>query len=128
METFATPGTPIKRGTIVHRARTDISIKESSSDDKPIFSTRLVDDRGLSIAGGFETPGNANIDTSRSCTICRAFIMSVPGSKIRMIDESPAIDSERISSTHETPFSISASIGVVIRASISVAESPSASV
>ena len=128
METFATPVTPIKWGTIVQRARTDISIRESSSEDNPIFKTRLVDDKGLSIAGGFETPGSANIDTSRSCTICRAFIMSVPCSNIRTIDESPGIDSERISSTHETPLSISASIGVVISASISAAESPSASV
>ena len=58
IETFATPGTPIKRGTIVQRARTDIWMSERSVDDSPICMTRLVDDRGCSITGGLDTCGS----------------------------------------------------------------------
>ena len=57
--TFATPGTPVSRGLIVHRARTDSSINESSSDERPIIITRLVEDNGCSISGGCDTFGRA---------------------------------------------------------------------
>src|SRR3989304_8169753 len=98
MDTFATPGTPMRRGTIVHRASTDISIRESFSDVSPIIIQRLVDDIGFSIAGALDTFGKENTETKRSCTICRAAIISVPGSKISTIDDKPGIDSEKISS------------------------------
>jgi hypothetical protein len=54
--------------------------------------------------------------------------MSTSGSKKSTMEERPGIDSERISSTQDTPFSMSASSGTVIMASTSSAERPSASV
>jgi hypothetical protein len=72
MATFATPGTPIRRGRIVQRARTDSSIGESFSDDSPIIMTRLVDDSGWSICGGLDTCGRAWAWMRRSCTTSRA--------------------------------------------------------
>jgi hypothetical protein len=59
MATFATPCTPIKRGTITQRASTDIWIGDLLFDETPIISARFVDDRGSSICGGFETFGRA---------------------------------------------------------------------
>ena len=44
--------------------------------------TRLVDDSGWSIGGGFDTLRQRVRLVRRSCTICRAAEMSVPGSKI----------------------------------------------
>src|SRR5437867_572254 len=44
--TLATPGTPISRGTIVHRASTDIWIGDRDFEDSPTISTRLVADSG----------------------------------------------------------------------------------
>ena len=46
METFATPGTPSRRGLIVQRAITDFSIGETWSDESPNISTRLEDEYG----------------------------------------------------------------------------------
>jgi hypothetical protein len=59
METFATPSSPSRRGTIVHLASTDISIGDMVFDVTPIIRTRLIDDNGWSILGGFETFGSA---------------------------------------------------------------------
>jgi hypothetical protein len=44
MATFATPGTPSRRGWTVQRAITDFSIGETSSDESPNMSTRLDDE------------------------------------------------------------------------------------
>ena len=71
--TFATPGTPIRRGLTVQRAITDCSIPESSSEESPIINTRLDDERGWSIVGGFDTFGKAAAPTwvRRSWTSAR---------------------------------------------------------
>ena len=119
MDTLATPGRPIKRGTIVQRASTDISIRDSSSEVSPISRTRFADETGLIMTGGFDTFGSANTSVRFSCTTCRARMMSVPFSKTSTIEDSPGIDCERISSTHGVPLSMSASRGVVIIASTS---------
>ena len=128
IETLATPLTPVSRGAIVQRASTDISISDSFSDDRPIIITRPADDTGLIITGDLATFGSVWTSVSRSCTICRARMMSVPGSKTSTIDDRPGIDCERISSSHGAPLSMSASSGTVIRASTSAADRPSASV
>ena len=54
IETFATPGTPIRRGFTVQRARTDIWINERSLEVSPTFMQRLADETGCSITGGLE--------------------------------------------------------------------------
>ena len=46
MATFATPGTPIRRGRTVQREITDRSIGESCFEESPIINTRLDDERG----------------------------------------------------------------------------------
>ena len=90
--------------------------------------TRLADESGCSICGDLATDGTFLDIVSRSLTICRARIGSVPGSKMSTIEESPVIDSEWISSTQATPASKSCSSGTVTRFSTSSAERPSASV
>ena len=92
---MATPGTAISRGRILHRASTDISITERSSEDSPAIMTRLVDDTGCNIAGGLETFGRACAWVICSCTTWRAAKRSVPGSKMSSIEDSPGIDFER---------------------------------
>jgi hypothetical protein len=72
MATFATPGTPIRRGFTVQRAITDCSMGDKSGDDRPIMSTRLDDDRGCRSVGGAETFGSACACVSRSWTSWRA--------------------------------------------------------
>ena len=72
MDTFATPGTPIRRGRIVQRAITDFSIGDSSFEESAIIITRLDDDSGCSIVGAFETFGSAWACVSGSCTSWRA--------------------------------------------------------
>ena len=57
--TLATPVIPINRGRIVQRARTDRSMSDRSLEVTPIIITRLAEDSGWSIAGGFETLGRA---------------------------------------------------------------------
>ncbi len=64
------------------------------SDESPTIITRLVDERGCSMVGGSDTLGSAKVCVSRSCTICRARMGSVPGSKTSKIDDRPATDSE----------------------------------
>ncbi len=92
METLATPGTPSRRGTIVQRASTDIWIGDSVFELTPTINTRLVDDSGWRICGGFETFGNACACVMRSATTCRAVNRSVPLSKIRKIRDRPGTD------------------------------------
>jgi hypothetical protein len=123
-----TPGTPISRGRIVQRASTDCSISDSRSDDIPNAMARLDEETGSSITGGFDTLGSACDWVIFSATSWRARYRSVPGSKIITIDESPGIESERISSRNATPLSRSASCGTVISCSTSAADRPSASV
>ena len=128
MATLATPGTPTRWGRIVQRASTDSSIGDSSLDDSPTISTRLVDDSGWSICGGLDTWGSACAWIRRSCTTWRARSGSVPGSKSSSIRDSPGIDSERIVSSQATPLSRSCSSGTVISCSTSAADNPRASV
>jgi hypothetical protein len=99
--TFATPGTPIRRGRIVQRASTDLSIAETSSEERPIISTRLDDDSGWSTVGGSEMFGHAAapICVRRSCTSCRPRYTSVLGSNTSTIEDIPGTDSERMTST-----------------------------
>jgi hypothetical protein len=44
--TLATPGTLMRRGRIVQRARTDWSMSDTLSDDSDTIMRRLVDDSG----------------------------------------------------------------------------------
>ncbi len=118
----------MRRGLIVHRARTDMSISDSLSDDRPTISVRLVDDTGASITGGLETLGMAAGWLSRSWVIWRAFSRLVPRWNCSVIDDRPGIDSERILSSQATPLRRSASSGTVMSCSTSAAERPSASV
>ena len=111
METLATPGMPISRGLIFHRARTDISIPESSLELIRTIRTRLVDDSGCMISGGAETFGSAWAWVMRSATSWRARRRSVPGSNTSSIEDRPGTDLDRISSSHATPLRRSASIG-----------------
>src|SRR5512133_891648 len=105
---------PDRRGAIVQRARVDIWISDRVFEESPTSMTRLLDDRGWSTVGGFDTWGKATAWVMRSATICRARIRSVPGSKIRSIVDSPGDDSDRMVCIHGVPLSKSCSIGVVI--------------
>ena len=125
--TLATPGTPSSLGLMVHRERTDISIRDSFSEDTPIIATRLVADSGWIMTGGFDALGSAYAPVSRSWTICRARIRSVPGRKTMITDESPGIDLERIVWSQGTPATSSSTFSVT-RSSTSFADSPRASV
>ena len=90
MATFATPGTDISLGRIVHSASSVRSICESVFDQTPIFSTRLVDESGGRMTGGRATAGSRGASAaSRSCTSCRARSRSVPRSKISTTDDRP---------------------------------------
>ncbi len=129
MATLATPGTPIRRGRIFHRASTDIWISDRSLEVRPIIMTRLVEEVGWSITGGLETCGMPTAAwVIRSATSWRARWRLVPGSKTRSIEDSPGIDSEWIVFSQATPLSRSCSIGTVIICSTSLADRPSASV
>ena len=58
-----------RRGRIVHLANSVISIWESLSDHMPIFNTRLVEESGERMTGGFATAGRRDASmASRSCT------------------------------------------------------------
>src|ERR1044071_2235881 len=50
--TWATPGTPIKRGAMVQRASTDMSIRDRSLEESPTIMNRLAEDNGWIIVGG----------------------------------------------------------------------------
>ena len=53
--TFETPGTPTRRGAIVHFANTDMSSGDTVCDETEISINRLADASGCSICGGLET-------------------------------------------------------------------------
>jgi hypothetical protein len=125
--TLPTPGTLRIRGLIFQRARTERSMSDSVVDDSPTLSTRFVVDTGCSMAGRFDTFGRATVCSNRSCTICRASMMSVPGSNVIRMDDSPVIVFECTLSSQGSPLNISSS-GTVIRASTSAAARPRASV
>ena len=126
--TLATPGTPANLGTIVHCACTDMSIRDTVFELRPMFMTRAAEATGCNRRGGFETLGKACACTRRSWIICRAWIRSVPGMKNNSIEDTPVIDSDSIDLSQGTPFNRSASIGTVMSDSTSVADRPSASV
>ena len=95
----------------------------------PTISTRLVDDSGWSICGGFETFGSACACVMRSATNCRA--REQVGARARRSGRSgrgPEPTRERMSLRNGMPLSRSCSIGTVISCSTSAADSPSASV
>src|SRR5437879_4021759 len=94
--TFATPGTDNKAGRMFQRASTDISIGDTLREESPTIITRLVADSGCRMMGGCDTFGNAYTRPRRSLMSCRARIISVPGWKISVIDESPGTDVERM--------------------------------
>src|SRR5437660_12299278 len=94
--TFATPGTDNRAGRMFHRASTDIWIGDTDFEESPTIITRLVADRGGRMVGGCATLGNAYTRLRRSLTNCRARMMSVPGWKMRVIDETPGTDVERM--------------------------------
>ena len=94
----------------------------------PIFITRLSDDSGDSMTGGWATAGScAAARDNRSCTICRAVITSVAGSRISTTDDNPRTDFDRIGRRPGMPFS-AASSGTVTSDSTSLVERPGASV
>ena len=128
MATLATPGTAISRGRMLQRASVVISTCVRLSDDTPIFSTRLVDESGESITGGRATPGSVGATrASRSCTACRALLMSIPCGKYSTTDDKPSTDLERIFFTSGVPFRAFSS-GTLTRASTSAVLRPGASV
>src|SRR6266568_2720308 len=100
MATLATPGTDNKAGRIFQRASTDISMGDTFLEESPTIMTRFVADMGWRMAGGCEIFGRAYARLRRSLTNCRARMMSVPGWKMRVIDESPETDVERMDCSH----------------------------
>jgi hypothetical protein len=113
---------------MVHFASSVISICESFFELMPIFMARLVDESGESITGACATAGNRAASTAmRSDTICRARRRSVPDSKIKITEERPRTDLERMVFTQGAPCSAFSS-GTVTRLSTSSVESPGASV
>src|ERR1700756_4127939 len=59
MATFATPGTPISRGLIFHRASTDMSMGDTDEDDSLIMAIRPSAAVGWIMIGGGATFGGA---------------------------------------------------------------------
>ena len=110
-----------------HRARIPISIGETVFDESPTIITRLVVESGWMMTGGLATFGIANDRARRSWTSCRARRTSVPGSKVRRIDDRPGTDVEWMFFSHGVPFRSSSRLSVT-RSSTSGAERPSASV
>jgi hypothetical protein len=105
-----------------------MSISDTSSDDMPIFMTRLVAESGCIMNGGLAHVGRVGVTiATRSWTSWRASSRSDPGSKIITIDDSPVTDVERMMSRPSTPAS-ACSRGTVTRASTSSEVIPSESV
>ena len=96
MDTLATPSTPIRRGAMVQRASTEMSMSDIWLAVRPISMTRFDDDNGLSMVGGAETFGSAWMPINLSCTICRARMTSMFFSNTNSMDDRPEIDCERI--------------------------------
>src|SRR3954447_7905821 len=113
---------------MVQRASTDMLMCETDFDDSPRIITRLDEESGCSMIGGFDTCGIATAWVMRSDTIWRARIRSVPGWNVSTTDDRLGTDSERIDWSHGRPLSRSCSIGTVINCSTSSADSPSDSV
>ena len=128
IDTLATPGTPVSRGTMVHCASTDISISETDLELSPMFMMRLAVATVCSNVGAVDTFGRARAWVIRSLTICRARMRSVPGANNKSIEDTPVIDSDSMDLSQGTPTKRSASSGTVISDSTSAADSPSASV
>src|SRR6266536_2783757 len=95
----------MSRGRIFHRARTDISIRDTCRDDSLIMAILLVDASGSIMIGGLPTLGRACAWVIRSCTICRAAYRLVPDSNVRSIADRPGIDDEEPDGQrhHEAP-------------------------
>src|SRR3972149_888580 len=93
-----------------------------SSEEIPIFKTRLVCERGWIIKGGAAQVGKVTV-AIRSATNCRAKMRSVPGLKIRTICERSATDLERITSKPGRPRR-ACSNGTVTNSSTEAGESP----
>ena len=128
MATFATPGTLISFGRIVHRASTVISRWSRAADEMPIFITRLSDDSGCRMTGGRATAGSRPASAAtRSCTYWRALWMSVPSWNSSTTDDSPSTDLDRRVFNPGVPFRAFSS-GTLIRLSTSSVERPGASV
>ena len=97
-------------------------------EESPIFKVRLVADRGWIMNGTPAVRGSPLITIfMRSCTRCRASMMSSPLSKRSTICDSPPTDSERRVSRPGTPRS-AFSIGIVTSSSTSAAVIPGPSV
>ena len=81
---FATPGTPISLGRIVHCATVDSSSGDSVVEVKPICMTRLVAETIGYICGGSHHVGSVGaVVRSRSWTSCLACSWLVPDRKYR---------------------------------------------
>src|SRR5215831_1671184 len=122
MATFATPGTDSSAGRMFQRASTDISIADTCFEDIPTIMARLVADSGGKMTGGCATLGNAYARLSRSLTNCRARMISVPGWKMRVIEDNPGTDVESMVCSHGVPFNNSSRLRVT-NSSTSGAES-----
>src|SRR5690242_13333543 len=105
MATFDTPATDKSAGRMVQRAITDIWIADTCFEERPTIMTRFVADTGWTIVGGCATFGMVTARLRRSATSCRARITSVPGSKTRIIDESPGTEVEWIDCRKGVPLS-----------------------
>ena len=72
IETLATPGTPISRGRITHRAMTDCSIGGQLGREGRSSAPGSTTTAAAAASGGFDTCGSACAWVSRSSTSCRA--------------------------------------------------------
>ena len=93
-------------------------------DETPIFMTRLVVEVGGIMNGGAAQVGRDGVTAStRSCTSCREWRMSVPSLNSSSTDDSCGTDFERMTSRPSMPFS-DCSSGMLTRVSTSAADSP----
>src|SRR5258708_18389391 len=109
IDTLATPGTPVSRGTMVHCACTDISVSETDLELSPTFMMRFAVATGWSRVGGVDTFGSARACVIHPLTICRARMRSVPGLNNKSIEDKPDIHYESIDFSHSQPNSRSSS-------------------
>ena len=85
-----------RRGRIDQRASSVSSRCERFLDQTPIFSTRLVEERGERITGGRATVGRRGVSkATRSCTIWRTRNGSAPSVRMSTTCDSPSTDLER---------------------------------
>src|SRR5262245_29948089 len=122
MATLATPAMDMSRGRTVQRTKIVISVCDNVSDQTPILSTRLVDDKGDRITGVLAREGSWPVNVNRrSCTSCRAAINSAFSSKISTTDDNPSTDFDRRVFSPLTPLT-AFSIGVLTKLSTSEVE------